>query len=57
VETHLALRAEKELFRAMEKDGCSPEPPRPIYRPYRLTQDQITEQIDTLLNLMHYRAR
>jgi hypothetical protein len=57
VETHLALRYEVEISAVMEKDGCSPEPPRPTHRPYRLTQDQITEHIDTLLNLMHYRAR
>ncbi len=55
VETHLALRAEKEL--AASLGSPSPEPARPVFRPYRLSQDQVTQHIHTLLNIMHYRAR
>ncbi len=56
VETHLALRAEKELAASLGSPS-SPEPARPVFRPYRLSQDQVTQNIHTLLNIMHYRAR
>ena len=57
VETHLALRAEKELAASLGSPSPSPEPARPVFRPYRLSQDQVTQNIHTLLNIMHYRAR
>ena len=56
-ETHLAMRCEKEVSSNMERDGYSPEPPRPIWIPYKLEQNQVTEQIDTLMKLMHFRSR
>ena len=56
-ETHLAIRCEREISTTMEQDGYSPEPPRPSWIPYKLEQNQVTEQIDTLMKLMHFRSR
>jgi HIV-1 Vpr-binding protein len=57
LEAHLAIRAEEELCRDLEGSGASPQPPHPTCKPYRLEQDQVTEHIDTLLQLMNYRGR
>ena len=56
-ETHLAIRCEKEMNAVVERDGYSPEPPKPNWIPYKLDQNQVTEQIDTLMGLMNYRSR
>ena len=56
-ETHLAIKCEKEIAAAKEREGYSPEPSRPNWIPYKLDANQVTEKIDTLLKLMHFRAR
>jgi len=57
VETHLAIRVEEEICKDLLRVGGSPQPPHPSYKPYRLEQEQVTEHIFTLLELMHYRGR
>ena len=57
VEAHLAIRVEEEISKDLIRAGGSPQPPHPSYKPYRLEQEQVTEHIFTLLELMHYRGR
>jgi len=57
VEAHLAIRVEEEVSKDMRRVGGSPQPPHSIYKPYRLEQEQVTEHIFTMLELMHYRGR
>jgi len=57
VETHLAIKCEKETTTAVVGDGHTPEPPRPSWIQYKLDKNTVTEQIDTLLKLMNFRAR
>ena len=44
-------------YHQMNDLGCSPQPPHPHYKPNRPDQEQVTQQIDTLLEVMNYRAR
>ena len=57
MEAHLAIRVEEEIARDLEGLGDSPQPPHPTCKPYRLEQDQVTEHLSTLLQLMNYRGR
>eukprot|EP00092_Neocalanus_flemingeri_P098180 GFUD01125193.1.p1 GENE.GFUD01125193.1~~GFUD01125193.1.p1 ORF type:complete len:1498 (-),score=483.98 GFUD01125193.1:148-4641(-) len=57
VEAHLAIRVEEEISSDLTRAGGSPQPPHPSYKPYRLEQEQVTEHIFTLLELMNYRGR
>jgi len=57
VEAHLAIRVEDELSKDLLRAGGSPQPPHPSYKPCRLEQEQVTDHIFTLLELMNYRGR
>ena len=57
VEAHLAIRVEEEIKRDLIRNGSLPPPPHPSYKPYRSDQEQVTERIFTLLELMNYRGR
>ena len=57
LEAHLAVKVDDEVNRDLRRDGCSPQPPHPQYKPHRLEADQVSENIFTLLELMNYRSR
>ena len=56
-EAHLAVKVEDEVNKDLRRDGCSPQPPHPQYKPHRLEQDQVSDQIFSLLELINYRSR
>ena len=61
VETHLAVKCEEmspaAALNGGDNNGPRPEPIRPPWIPYKLDRDTVTEQINSLLRLLNFRAR
>ena len=56
-EAHLAMKVEDEVQKDLRREGSSPQPPHPQYKPHRVEAGQVSDQVFTLLELINYRSR
>ena len=41
LEAHLAIKVEEEVNKDLRRDGCSPNPLHPQYKPHRVEPEQV----------------
>ena len=53
LEAHLAIKVEEEVNKDLRRDGCSPNPLHPQYKPHRVEPEQVKmESFDLSLVIM-----
>ena len=41
LEDHLAIKVEEEVNKDLRRDGCSPNPLHPLYKPHRVEPEKV----------------
>ena len=54
LEAHLAIKVEEEVNKDLRRDGCSPNPLHPQYKPHRVEPEQVKMDWSLVTKKAHY---